>query len=47
MDVIGVAGTNRFALLLLAVYGDFEMSVVPLMVLLVGEVGDDDKNGYG
>lgn len=49
MDVIGVAGTNRFELLLLVVYGDFDMSVVlPLMLLLlVDEVGVVDKNGYG
>lgn len=47
VDVIGVAGTNRFEILLFVVYGDFDMSAGPLMVLLVGEVGVVDKNGYG
>lgn len=47
MDETGVADTTRLGLLLLAAYGDFDMSVGPLMVLLVGEAGDDDKNGYG
>lgn len=49
VDVIGVVGTSRFALLLFDVYGDggFDRSGVPLMVLLVGGVGGDDRNGYG
>lgn len=47
MDVIGVADTIRLGLPLFAAYGDFVMSVGPLMLWLVDEAGDDDKNGYG